>query len=109
MTNSTIHRKLTALRSLFSYLQTYGYIGANPAHGKFVKAPAVPRDGKTVALSPHESAACSRPRRCTTTTRRSSRPAYATGHDAVPISVVASVSWSASAAAITEPTASTGF
>jgi integrase/recombinase XerD len=53
-TNSTIRRKLTALRSLFSYLQTYGYSGANPAHGKFVKAPAVPRDGKTVALSPHD-------------------------------------------------------
>jgi integrase/recombinase XerD len=50
----TIRRKLTALRSLFSYLQTYGYSGANPAHGKFVKAPAVPRDGKTVALSPHD-------------------------------------------------------
>jgi Phage integrase, N-terminal SAM-like domain len=53
-TNSTIRRKLTALRSLFSYLQTYGYSGANPAHGRFVKAPAVPRDGKTVALSPHD-------------------------------------------------------
>ncbi len=49
--NSTIRRKLTALRSLFSYLQVYGYTGANPAHGKFVKAPAVPRDGKTVGLS----------------------------------------------------------
>jgi integrase/recombinase XerD len=35
-------------------LQTYGYSGANPAHGKFVKAPAVPRDGKTVGLSPHD-------------------------------------------------------
>ena len=53
-TNSTIRRKLTALRSLFSYLQTYGYSGANPAHGKFVKAPAVSRDGKTVGLSPHD-------------------------------------------------------
>src|SRR3954451_2435156 len=53
-TNSTIRRKLTALRSLFSYLQTYGYTGANPAHGKFVKAPAVARDGKTVGLSPHD-------------------------------------------------------
>ena len=50
-TNSTVRRKLTALRSLFSYLQTYGYTGANPAHGKFVSAPAVPRDGKTVGLS----------------------------------------------------------
>jgi integrase/recombinase XerD len=54
MTNSSIRRKLTTLRSLFSYLQTYGYTGANPDHGKFVKAPAVPRDGKTVALSPHD-------------------------------------------------------
>jgi len=53
-TNSTIRRKLTALRSLFSYLQLYGYSGANPAHGKFVTAPAVPRDGKTVGLSPRE-------------------------------------------------------
>jgi integrase/recombinase XerD len=52
MTNSSIRRKLTALRSLFSYLQTYGYGGANPAHGKLVAAPAVSRDGKTVALSP---------------------------------------------------------
>jgi integrase/recombinase XerD len=40
--------------ALDSYLQTYGYSGANPAHGKFVKAPAVPRDGKTVGLSPHD-------------------------------------------------------
>src|SRR5262245_33351287 len=54
LTNSTIRRKLTTLRSLFSYLQTYGYTGANPAHGKFVKAPSVPRDGKTVCLSPHD-------------------------------------------------------
>ena len=53
-TNSTIYRKLTALRSLFTYLQIYGYSGANPAHGKFVKAPAVSRDGKTVGLSPHD-------------------------------------------------------
>ncbi len=53
-TNSTIRRKLTALRSLFTYLQIYGYRGANPAHGKFVKAPAVSRDGKTVGLSPHD-------------------------------------------------------
>lgn len=53
-TNSTIRRKLTTLRSLFSYLNLYGYTGANPAHGKFVKAPSVPRDGKTVGLSPKE-------------------------------------------------------
>ncbi len=54
MTNSTIRRKLTVLRSLFSYLQTYGYAGANPAHSDFVDAPSVPRDGKTVALSPED-------------------------------------------------------
>ncbi len=50
-TNATVRRKMTAIRSLFSYLQTYGYAGANPAHGKFVKAPSVARDGKTVGLS----------------------------------------------------------
>jgi integrase/recombinase XerD len=52
MVNSTIRRKLTVIRSLFSFLQVYGYTGANPAHGKFVKAPPVSRDGKTVGLSP---------------------------------------------------------
>jgi integrase/recombinase XerD len=52
--NSTVARKLTVLRSLFSYLQVYGYLGANPAHSKFVAAPAVPRDGKTVGLSPKD-------------------------------------------------------
>ncbi len=50
-TNATIRRKMTVLRALFSYLQIYGYVGANPAHGKFVTAPAAPRDGKTVGLS----------------------------------------------------------
>jgi integrase/recombinase XerD len=39
---------------LFSYLQVYGCRGANPAHADFVEAPAVPRDGKTVALSPED-------------------------------------------------------
>ena len=52
MTNASITRKLTVLRSLFSYLKTYGYNGANPAHSDFVSAPAVSRDGKTVGLSP---------------------------------------------------------
>jgi integrase/recombinase XerD len=52
LTNASIRRKLTALRSLFSYLQSYGYVGANPAHSDFVDAPPVARDGKTVALSP---------------------------------------------------------
>lgn len=52
LTNSSIRRKMTTLRSLFSYLQTYGYLGANPAHGDFVDAPSVPRDGKTIGLAP---------------------------------------------------------
>lgn len=51
LANSSIVRKMTVLRSLFSYLQTYGYVGANPAHSDFVAAPAVPRDGKTVGLT----------------------------------------------------------
>lgn len=54
LTNSTIRRKMTVLRSLYSYLKTYGYTGANPAHSDFVEAPAVPRDGKTVGLTPKE-------------------------------------------------------
>lgn len=54
LTNSSIRRKMTVLRSLFSYLQTYGYVGANPAHSDFVAAPAVPRDGKTVGLTPED-------------------------------------------------------
>lgn len=53
-TNSSIRRKMTVLRSLFSYLQTYGYTGTNPAHSDFVDAPPVARDGKTVALSPED-------------------------------------------------------
>jgi integrase/recombinase XerD len=54
LTNASIRRKMTALRSLFSYLQTYGFTRANPAHGDFVDAPAVARDGKTVALSSND-------------------------------------------------------
>jgi len=54
LTNSSIRRKLTALRSLFSYLQVYGHRGANPAHSDFVEAPPAPRDGKTVGLTPKE-------------------------------------------------------
>lgn len=54
LTNSSIRRKLTALRSLFSYLQVYGHRGANPAHSDFVEAPPAPRDGKTVGLSPQD-------------------------------------------------------
>lgn len=54
LSNAAIMRKITALRSLFSYLQTYGYTGANPAHSDFVTIPPVPRDGKTVGLSPED-------------------------------------------------------
>lgn len=54
LANSSISRKMTALRSLFSYLKTYGYAGANPAHSDFVDTPPVPRDGKTVGLDPKE-------------------------------------------------------
>jgi integrase/recombinase XerD len=54
MTNSSVCRKMTVLRSFFSYLQTYGFTGINPAHSDFVKAPSVPRDGKTVGLSSDE-------------------------------------------------------
>lgn len=48
--NASIRRKMTTIRSLFSYLQRYGYTGGNPAHSDFVAAPTVPRDGKTVAF-----------------------------------------------------------
>lgn len=51
---ASIRRKIIAIRSLFTYLQTFGYTGANPTHGKFVKNPAPLRDGKTIALSLHD-------------------------------------------------------
>jgi len=54
ISNVAIVRKITVLRSLFSYLQTYGYAGANPAHSDFVMVPPVPKDGKTVGLSPED-------------------------------------------------------
>jgi integrase len=54
LTNSSIRRKMTAIRSLFSYLQHYGYTCKNPAHSDLAQAPSVPRDGKTVALSPDD-------------------------------------------------------
>jgi integrase/recombinase XerD len=50
-TNNSIRRKLTVLRSLFSYLKSYGFTGANPAHSDYVDAPKVPTVGKTVGLS----------------------------------------------------------
>ncbi len=57
LSNVAIVRKITVLRSLFSYLQTYGYAGANPAHQRFCHYPAGAegrQDGRTLAggLSP---------------------------------------------------------
>ncbi|WP_238537708.1 tyrosine-type recombinase/integrase [Zavarzinella formosa] len=52
LTNNSIRRKLTVLRSLFGFLQRAGLVATNPAHSDFVAAPAVPRDGKTVGLAP---------------------------------------------------------
>jgi integrase/recombinase XerD len=54
LTNTTISRKLSVIRSLYSFLRAYGYTGANPADTAFVASPAVPRDGKTVALTPED-------------------------------------------------------
>ena len=54
LTNTSVGRKLSVIRSLYSFLRTYGYTGANPADTAFVAAPAVPRDGKTVALTPED-------------------------------------------------------
>ena len=50
--NATVSRKITSLRSFFSFLQSYGYRGANPAHPDFVKAPKVADKGLTVAIAP---------------------------------------------------------
>jgi integrase/recombinase XerD len=52
LTNSSVRRKMSALRSLFSYLQLRGLIHVNPAHPDLVDTPAAPRDGKTVGLTP---------------------------------------------------------
>ena len=51
---TTIGRKITVLRSLFTYLQVHGEVANNPAHPHLVATPPVPRDGKTVGLSPEE-------------------------------------------------------
>ena len=50
--NSTVARKLTSLRSFFSFLQTYGYRGANPAHPHFVDTPEVSDEGQTPEVPP---------------------------------------------------------
>ncbi|MEM9409744.1 MAG: tyrosine-type recombinase/integrase [Planctomycetota bacterium] len=49
--NATVARKITALRSFFSFLQSYGYRGANPAHPDFVKSPKVSDTGTTPAIA----------------------------------------------------------
>jgi site-specific recombinase XerD len=54
LSNAAIMRKVTVLRSLFTFLQTYGYTGAKPVHSHFVALPPVSRDGKTVGLSPQD-------------------------------------------------------
>ena len=54
LTNTTVSRKLSVIRSLFGFLRDYGYTGANPADTSFVSAPVPPRDGKTVALTPQD-------------------------------------------------------
>lgn len=51
---TSIGRKITVLRSLFTYLQVHGEADNNPAHPHLVATPPVPRDGKTVGLSPQE-------------------------------------------------------
>lgn len=51
---TSIGRKITVLRSLFTYLQVHGEAESNPAHPHLVSTPPVPRDGKTVGLSPEE-------------------------------------------------------
>ncbi len=48
--NATVARKMTAIRSFFSFLQSYGYRGANPAHPHFVSTPKVPDEGQTPAI-----------------------------------------------------------
>jgi integrase/recombinase XerD len=54
LTNTSVSRKLSVIRSLFSFLRDYGYMGANPADTSFVSAPTPPRDGKTVGLTPQD-------------------------------------------------------
>ena len=54
LANSSVARKITVLRSLFAFLQVHGLAAVNPAHRDFVATPPVPRDGKTVGLSPEE-------------------------------------------------------
>ena len=52
--NATVARKMTALRSFFSYLQVAGYRGGNPAHPQFVDAPSMPSEGVTPGVPPKQ-------------------------------------------------------
>ena len=54
LSHTAVARKLTVLRSLYGYLQAFGYSGANPADTKYVSPPVTPRDGKTVAITPED-------------------------------------------------------
>lgn len=51
---ASIGRKITVLRSLYAFLQVHGIADTNPAHRDVVATPPVPRDGKTVGMSPEE-------------------------------------------------------
>ena len=50
LANNSICRKLTAHRSLFSYMQSYGFVGAGPAHNTTLWPP--PRCRGTVRPLP---------------------------------------------------------
>lgn len=54
--NATVVRKITAMRSFFSFLQVGGYRGGNPAHPNFVRSPKVPDEGLTPAIPPKQMA-----------------------------------------------------
>jgi len=53
-TDSTVARKMTAIRSFFSFLQRAGYQGGNPAHPDFVDAPSMPDVGLTPEIPPRQ-------------------------------------------------------
>lgn len=53
-TDATVARKMTAIRSFFSYLQRAGYRGGNPAHPDFVDAPSMPNVGLTPEIPPSQ-------------------------------------------------------
>lgn len=53
-TNATVRRKLTAVRSLYSYFRAHRPLRRDPPHDTFVKAPTVAKDRKTPGLSLEE-------------------------------------------------------